>query len=92
MNAKRLCLLAGCLSVLNGCLDATGFEEDCSGEMQSVRRREGGPPVSRNGPNETGGNYTETWRYDSGFYVFRWGISYPSCQTSGPIQADLLPV
>jgi hypothetical protein len=76
---------------LAGCADALGIVSDCSGSMTSVRRAEGGPPTSTQGPTELDGDFEEVWFYfTSGSstgrkYSFRWGESLLTCETDGPI-------
>ncbi len=75
------------LLLLAGCQDVIGLGGSCAGEMQSVRREMGSP--DRTNRTQQGGDFTESWIYfegDGGWvYTFRWGISFESCQRTGPM-------
>ena len=80
----RRILLPALLLLLPGCADSLGIGSGCSEEMRQVRQREGSPDDFQR--STVGGNNTEQWYYfDAGrVYTFRWGVSYESCQVSGP--------
>lgn len=75
------------MTLAGGCTDALGIGADCAVDMTLVRRREGGPPQSTQGPTElSGGVYEEVWFYfqigaqRGQKYIFRWGPSIESCE------------
>ncbi|MBW3629190.1 MAG: hypothetical protein KY464_07830 [Gemmatimonadetes bacterium] len=86
---RRLSLPLLLISLAGGCSDALGIGGGCAADMNLVRRKEGGPPQSTQGPTElSGGVFEEVWFYfASGArrgqkYTFRWGTSIGSCQVS----------
>ena len=92
----RLLCLIGSLLAVAGCQDAIGLGASCAAEMADIRRSEGGPPDSRNA-NREGGDFLERWIYGPSdgqqgrVYTFRWGLSFESCDVSGPAPLDLVP-
>ena len=87
---RRLSIPILSLSLLAGCTDALGIGGDCVASMNLVRRTEGGPPQSTQGPTELSGTYEEIWFYFPGGarqgrkYSFRWGSGVNSCEMEGP--------
>lgn len=83
---RRLCLPLLLTSLASGCTDALGIGADCAADMNRVRRTEGGPPQSTQGPTELSGVFEEVWFYfPSGGrrgqkYTFRWGPGIQSCE------------
>ena len=76
------------ISLASGCTDSLGIGGDCSVDMTLVRRREGGPPQSTQGPAEFAGVFEEVWFYfptgarQGQKYTFRWGSGIDSCEMS----------
>ena len=79
---------------LAGCTDALGLVSDCGGSKTDVRRAEGGPPTSSQGPEELDGDFEEVWFYfpdgsrAGRKYTFRWGESFLTCETEGPFSVS----
>jgi hypothetical protein len=79
---------------LAACTDALGLVSDCGGSKTAVRRAEGGPPTSSQGPAELDGNFEEVWFYfpdgsrAGRKYTFRWGEGYLTCETDGPVSVS----
>jgi hypothetical protein len=92
----RLLLIAGLLIFAYGCEDAIGLGASCVVEMADVRRAEGDSPDRRN-TGRDGGDFFEQWIYDPAggqpgrVYTFRWGLSYESCEVSGPAPLSVVP-
>ena len=83
------------LLLLAGCADLVGVVGDCTSEMRELRS-DRGQPTSTQGPSGVGGDFSESWFYQSGGsidrYTFRWGASYSSCEVEGPVQFSKAPV
>jgi len=90
----RMLFAALLLLPLSGCADALGLVSDCGGSQTAVRRAEGGPADDTQGPAEFDGDFEEVWFYWNGRagrkYTFRWGESYLTCETSGPVSVSRL--
>lgn len=93
MQGRPLTLLL--LPLLAGCADLVGVVGDCAPEMRELRN-DRGQPTSREGPTRVGGDFSESWFYQSGGsidrYTFRWGASYSSCEVEGPVRFSKAPV
>ena len=85
---RRACALL-LLPFLTGCVDSLGIGGDCSSQMTSVRRDNGGRPPDQVQEDDLQGDFTEVWTYYQGStgkrYTFRWGVSVLSCQVEGPV-------
>ena len=83
------------LLLLAGCADLVGLGGDCGAEKRQLRA-DRGQPTSTQGPTAVGGDFSESWFYQSGGsidrYTFRWGASYGSCEVEGPVQFTRSPV
>ncbi len=87
---KRLAL--GSVLLLFGftaCSDLVGLDGDCTREKMTVRLTQGSPR-NESGPHTSDRNHVEYWEYDDHVVVFRWGVSYESCEVSEEPLASFL--
>jgi hypothetical protein len=93
---RALLLLLTASLALSGCEDAIGLGGSCRAEMREVQRAEGSPDRTDRREDRPG-DFSEQWIYlaapgrSGRVYTFRWGVSFQSCQLSGPSSLGVVP-